>query len=460
MTALTAKQHEFKQFAKKYLAKLLTGLVITDGSGRIIFMDQTCESLYGIHDTKYQGKHISYLEEQGTFNPSVGMKVLSTQKKETLVQPDQFGDKLLVTGVPLFDEHQKLEYVITYSSWNVSNYQELRNQYEAIKEKNALISKELAELRSKDMRFELVANSEKMMKVMRVVKKMASAEIGVIITGEAGAGKSMIAKEIHRRSNRAQGPFIQVSCSAFKNNVLQDELFGYFDKNGEKPEKVGLCEMANEGSLLIEDIELLNSDNQKKLLHLIKNRYYFKPGSEKIIDLDVRILATTGKDLTQLVKEGKFDKELFYRLNIACIHCPSLRERREDIIPFIKLFLEKSNMKYGRNLEFSEQANSLLACYDWPGNVCELKYLIQKLVLTVDDHIIQGHHLPSQISPYSSAHFESTIDLKEYLEFYEKRITMEAYEQFRTTVGVAKYLGISQATAVRKLQKYIENYDV
>jgi transcriptional regulator with PAS, ATPase and Fis domain len=455
---MKTNNQEMKHFAQKFLENIFTGIVITDGNGKVVYIGDSCSDIYGLVKAKYIGKHISFLEKEGTFLPCAGIEVLKTLKKATLVQPDRYGEKLLVTGIPIFNEKGKLEFVITYTSWNVTNYQELRDKYDSTKLALEKYEYELYEHRNRDMRFELVAKSDKMKKILKLVAKISPADISVIIKGAPGTGKGLLAKEIHRKSDRAKGPFLQVSCSAFKNNVLQDELFGYHDKSGGASEKIGLCEMASNGTMLIEDVELLSQDNQKKLLHLIKNGYYFKPGSEKIIKADTRILATTGKDLTYLVAQGKFDKELFYRLNIASINFPSLRERPQDIVPLIDLFLKKCNQKFNKEIQISEQAYSLLACYDWPGNVCELKYLVQKLVLITEENTVQGHHLPSHISPFSSSKFKSEIDLKEYMEFHEGRLVTQAYEKYPTSVGVANYLGISQATAVRKLQKYVADY--
>jgi len=445
-------------FAQHYLEELHVGVVVTDGEGFIIYISDSCKDLYGIEKAKSIKKHISHLEEQGTFYPSAGLRVLRERKKVTVVQPDRYGEQLLVTGVPIFDEAGNLEYIITYSSWDVSNYNELTEKYNNLKKEHEKTYYELNELRKKDMRFDLVSKSKKMAEILKLVEKIASTDINVILIGEPGAGKGLMAKEIHKKSNRAKEPFIQVNCSTFKNNILIDELFGYFDKEKGNKEKIGLCEMASKGTMLLEDIECLDMDIQKKLLYLIKNQYYFKPGSENIVEVDTRIIATTSRDLVELVEKGEFNKELYYRLNIASINYPSLRERQEDIVPFLELFVDKFNQKYSRNKRFSEQACNVLSYYEWPGNVCELKYLVQKMVLTIDEDLIQGYHLPSHVSPYASSKFKSEMDLKEYLEHFEKKLVLQAYEKHATSVGVAGYLGISQATAVRKLQKYVSDY--
>lgn len=452
------QDREIQRFAKKYLANMLTGLVITDGFGTIIYIDESCNEIYGIQKERYLGCHISVLEEVGILNPCAGLSALRTQEKVTLIQPDKYGEKLLITAVPIFDENDELKNIITYTAWTVENYHELSNKYEDMKRDLEAYEVELGMMRKKDMRFNTVFESEKMLDVMRIVENIVHADISVMINGEAGSGKGILAKVIHRRSSRHQGPFLQVSCSAFKNNILQDELFGYQDKTGEMKEKIGLCEMANKGTMLIEDIDLLNQVNQKKLLHLMKNQYYFKPGSDKIISTDIRILVTTSKDIRAMVEEGQFVKELFYHLNITSIDLPSLKERTKDIVPLLNLFLDQFNRRFNKDRKFSKQAYAMLEKYEWPGNVCELKYLVQKMVLTVEEDTIQSHHLPGHVSPYSSSNFESQVNLKDYLEFYEKRIVNEAYQHFKTTVGVAKHLGISQATAVRKLQKYVEGY--
>ena len=441
------------------LEAMHNGICITDGNGIILSVSNTCEQLYGISQSDVKGQHISLLEKEGIFKPSATMQVLEKKEKVSIIQPDKNGQKLFVTGVPIFNNNtQEIEFVITYASLDVMRFEQLQKQYDELREEMKLRSEELREFRRKTLDVDLVAESVKMKEIRIFLREIAGTDLCILLVGKKGVGKVTLAKHIHRYSGRHDGAIEIMYCSAFPSDILEDELFGYVkfnNKTGSDEEKTGMVEIANEGTLVLADVEHLNWDTQGKLLCLLQNNYYFKSGSKDIKELDVRIVATTNVDLFEEVKLRRFREELYYRLNVALIQVPALQNRKEDILPLITLFLNHFNGKYKKEKKLSQQTIDLLMSYNWPGNVRELKYLIERLVITVEDDIIKGYNLPSNISPYSSSNYEAKIDLKEYLEYYEGTLISQAYEKCKTTIELAKFLGISQATAVRKIKKYI-----
>ncbi len=443
---------------KEILEELHDGISITDGDGIILQLGKTCRDIYGIEEQDYVGKHVSVLEDIGLFSPSVTRKVLESRERVTLTQPDRFGQKLLVTGVPIFDkERENILYVISYTSWDSANVRQLQDHYDQLQKEIQRSNQELQSMRKSILSVELVAHSEKMKKLKKLADKVAGSDLPLLITGDKGTGKSVLAKHIHVVSPRAQCPFVQMSCSAFPGRILGDELFGYVKINqttGEETEKIGLCEVADTGTLFLEDIDCMNWETQGSLLYLIENGCYFKTNSKEVKRVNVRVVASTKKNIGDLVQNGEFREELYYRLHVAALQIPCLKERSEDLPLLTESFLQQANKKHVKQASFSKQVQELFALYDWPGNVREMKYLIEQLVFSVEDGVIHSYLLPGNISPYSAENYGAAIDLKEYMDYHEGKLVMQVYDKCKTTVKLAKYLGISQASAVRKLQKY------
>ena len=450
---------------KKLLAKLEeilddlhSGVCITSGDGIVLYMGKSCETIYNVRPEKYLGKPVEKLQEEGIFNPSITSIAIKERKKVTMTQQGLNKQELLVTATPIIDrDTDKIECVISYTSWDSEDVAALKRHYDKL-QKEIIKSTINYGLHGKfESGVHLTVNSSRMQRMMKQIDRIADSETQVLITGEEGTGKSRMARYIHARSERKECPFGHISCSVYSGQILEDELFGYVNVNptsGEEVEKLGLCEILDGGTLLLEDIENMSSETQKILLSLLKYRYYYKRHGNDAKRVDVRIIATSTRqpaELEKLLKEG-----LYYRLSTASIEMPSLRERREDIASMIFEAVGSCNKLYHRNVRITEGTVEQMKKYSWPGNITELKSQIQKLVLTLDKEVIEEYDLPSNISPYSTARFAPQIDLNEYMEYYEGRLILQAYEQCKTTVKLAKYLGISQASAARKLKKYQE----
>jgi transcriptional regulator with PAS, ATPase and Fis domain len=295
---------------------------------------------------------------------------------------------------------------------------------------------------------------------MNLAYRVAETDVTVMLTGETGTGKEIIAKEIHRRSNRCDKPFIKVNCAAIPENLLESELFGY-EKGaftGATKTKLGMFELANEGTILLDEIGEMHISLQSKLLRVIQGREITRLGGVNTIPIDVRLIASTNRDLGILIKEGRFRDDLYYRLNVIPIKTPPLKDRKDDIALFVEYFLGKFNKKYSSSKKIDVNSIELLISCPWPGNIRELENLIERLVVTSNEETIDVgcmmNFLEIRQADMINAAVQSEGNLNERLEVVEKRIINDACEKYDTTRKIAKHLGISQPTVVRKMAKY------
>ena len=300
-----------------------------------------------------------------------------------------------------------------------------------------------------------------MQRLWTLMQNTANTKANILITGETGVGKSAIAKAIHKMSNRANGPFIEVNCAVLHENLIESELFGYEKgafTGASSTGKIGKIELANHGTLFLDEIGELPLHIQSKLLQLIQEKTIERLSGNRRISLDFRLIVATNRNLEEEVQRGLFRSDLFYRLNVIRIHIPPLRSRKEDIFPLAHQFLARFSGEYGKNLTFSPRFLAFLEQYDWPGNVRQLENLIERLVITVQDPIIDTTALPVEYTGDAVPPAELLAQqgsLAERMDAYEGEIIRDTYRRCGTTVAVAKELGISQATAARKVAKYV-----
>lgn len=456
MKQVSSNDMDLLAMAESVLDVLHGGISITDRNGIILRLGKSCQELYGI-DGSYVGKHISILEEEGILKPCLSLLALEQRKQISMVQPDKQGNPLLVTATPIFAPGTNtLLCTISYCSWEVKNFLELKEKYERLKLDVSRSDRQLQVLKSKYRPAEIVINSVAMERVSSLVDKLVNEDVVVTILGEAGSGKANLAKYLHQKSSRKDQPFGQLNCSVVKGKVLEDELFGCLRQDkatGEDLAKTGMCQVLNGGTLLLENIENIDTNVQNRLLHLLKSHSFYMPGEDEPVQINLHIIVTSCLEPTEMVR--RLHPEFFYHLNIATIQMPSLKMRKEDICGLVETFLKHFNEKYHKLIRLSDRALDALKTYSWPGNITELKCFIQQLVLTAENELIQPYHLPDTMIPFSVQENEATVDLKEYLTYHEKRLVLQAYDKCKTSVGLAKYLGISQPSAVRKLQKYL-----
>ena len=435
-------------------------VVVLDGQGVIQWVSPSCEETYGMTREEFVGKDTFEMERRRIWYPAVAPMVLRSKEKVTILEQTQKGEKLVVTGIPILDENKEIHRVVSYS-FDPSYLLELSEQYQNMKALVSRYSAEIRELRNKEMHLPgVIAQSEKMNSIFRQIMKVAQVETNLLITGESGVGKSLIARTIHQNSIRSKGPFIEINCGSIPENLLEAELFGYEPgayTGALKSGKTGMIQLAHEGTLFLDEIGELPFNLQVKLLKVIQDKVVKKLGSTREGSVDFRLVTATNQDLQNLVNQGLFREDLFYRLNVIPIHVPSLRERSEDILPLIMYFLKRANKKYEKNRTISNNAVNILICREWPGNIRQLKNVVERLVILSDNDHINRATVLNETSNNPSLPPDENLPLKEALQAMEKQIIQKAYDRYRTTVGVAAALKISQSSAARKIKQYLSN---
>jgi len=434
-------------------------ITVTDGKGVFLQVNNSSEEIFGMTESEMIGKSVYDYEKLGVFKPSITVEVLKYKKRVTIIQETSFGKRLLATGIPMFNEKGKIIRVINVSK-DITESERLKNQLEDTERTLEWFRTEMNKNQTKDENI-VVGNSNLMKKIIELIEHISNMDTTVILLGETGVGKSLIAKTIHQMSKRRNNPFIHINCGAMPENLIESELFGYEEgafTGAVKTGKIGLLEAAGEGTIFLDEIGELSMPLQVKLLHVLQEKQAFRIGSVKSFEIKARIISATNKDLKKLIKEGKFREDLYYRLNVVPISIPSLRERSEDIHIFINYFLEKFNQRYNLSKQVSLQAYKLLSTYYWPGNIRELENTIERLVITCDKDVIEENHIfdISTVSPGYVYEINGPVSLKKAIEEFEKKILLNAVEKYKTTRRVAEALEIDQSTVVKKLKKIRE----
>jgi DNA-binding NtrC family response regulator len=319
---------------------------------------------------------------------------------------------------------------------------------------NLLLKQELA--RREEFRG-IIGKSQAIINVLELTKKVANTSSTVLIMGESGVGKELVAKAIHRNGPMKDGPFVIIDCGSLQENLLESELFGH-EKGaytGAVGRKHGLFEVADSGTLFMDEIGEIGPAIQVKLLRVMDTKTFRRMGSTKDIKVNVRIIAATNRDLYQMVKSGQFREDLFYRLNVISMYIPPLRERKDDIPMLAEHFIKHTNITGKKDLAINPDAMELLMAYSWPGNIRELQNVIERAMIMSEDNSIGPKDLPSNIRRSTDSETETEGDAHTSLREMEKRHILQVLESQGGHRGkTAKVLQISERTLYRKLKDY------
>lgn len=431
------------------------GIVVGSADGMILRANSAYLQITGIQEKEFVGKNVRELINQGYMNKSVTEMVFRTKSRVNVVDI-RSGKELLMTGAPVFNEEKEVTRVVTIVR-DISELTELKGKLEQAEDAKNRYLKELEHFRSQNAFKKIITKNNDMQKKLDTAYHVARVDSTVLILGESGVGKELIAQLIHRASHRSEKPFIKINCGAIPANLLESEFFGYEAGSftgALKEGKKGLFELADGGTLFLDEVGELPLEHQVKVLRAIQEKEILRVGGKKTIKLDIRIIAATNRDLEEMIREKAFREDLYYRLNVVPMTIPPLRQRKEDVIPIALELLARYNTAYGYQKWIHPEVMDCLLNYDWPGNIRELENTIERLVVTsMDDCITKDAMAEIKTIDVHPAP-NGLTSLKAFLEKEENRLLEEAYRLMGSTRKAAAVLGISQSSMVKKMKKY------
>ena len=469
----------------KYFGHILDlisdGIYISGRRGHTLRINTMYERLTGLKKANLVGRNVEVLTTEGGFDTILNPQIVKTGKPATSVQTDRKGKKLVLNGYPILDDNGEVALVVTFVR-DVTLMAQLRLQ---ILSQRKLIEKYRTNIQyinqESDQQRPLIAHSSVMVDLNHRVENLSATDATILLQGETGVGKDVFARRMHQASTRSGKPFVKVDCPTIPEALFESELFGYAPgafSGAHAKGKLGFLEMADKGTLFLDEIGELPLVMQAKLLRVLQDREFVRVGSTKIRSVDVRVISATNRDLEKEVQDGRFRSDLFYRVRVAVVTIPPLRERQADIIPLAKHFLDRYASRYKRTLHFDPIVLDVFTGYRWPGNIREIENLIQSLVITTQNGAIQISDLPSNMvghiagtcreplpgaSPppfaadlvFSDLHQEldeGNHSLKAIMADIERQILTYALKKHGSHAKVAKRFKVDRSTLFRKLR--------
>jgi PAS domain S-box-containing protein len=438
------------------------GLWVCDGEATVLRLNPASARLNDVDPITTVGRNMRALVEEGVFDRSATLEVLKTGKPVNMLQSRR-GRKLVLTGTPVRDDAGRLIRVVV-NERDVTEIETLQRgleEQEAIKDRfrGELLEQQIEKVESR----RVIAKSPAMQKALRQAIKVAGADSTVLILGESGVGKGLFADLIHKYSPRAQRPLVKVNCGAIPDSLVEAELFGYEKgafTGAQAKGKAGYFEAAEGGILFLDEIAELPLSSQVKLLRFLEDRRITRVGATASREVDVRVLAATHRDLQEMVDQGLFRLDLFYRLNVIPLAIPPLRERRECLLPILRHYVDHYAARMGARRRLSRAATDALLAYGWPGNVRELMNLCERLVVMSDTEVIDSADLPPNVATAATepsaapAAWDDEVPLEEALERTERVLLLRARQRYGSQSEMARALGVNQSTIARKLKRY------
>ncbi len=436
------------------------GLYITDGNANTIRVNYSYERITGLQRKKLIGRNMNDLVREKLFDHSVTLEVLEKKKQVTLLQQIKGDKQVMVTGTPIRDDEGDIVSVVT-NVRDITELNELRRKLETSERITTRYYKTLKEYDGIEHALkDMVIKSKSMVQVVLQATKVADENTSILLLGESGVGKSMLARLIHQIGSRKDRPFVKINCGTIPSSLMESELFGY-EKGaftGAVPGgKAGLIEAGHTGTVFLDEIAEIRPDLQVKLLEIIEDKTFTRVGGNRPHNVDVRIIAATHQDLQKMMREGKFRQDLYYRLNVIPISLPPLRERQEDIPALALNVLEAYNRTHRTAKRVDSKVIDALNRYGYPGNVRELIHIMERMLLLSDGDVLTIEDLPEEIQTPTWRLCDLKTDgltLKESVQAIEAQMIREALEKTGSLAAAAKLLQIHPTTLWRKMNRY------
>jgi len=437
------------------------GLWISDREGKVIKINRASEKLNSIKAEQVLGRKMEDLVTEGLIDRSVTLEVLKTRTAITIIQKLRNGKHILVTGNPFFDEQGEISLVVV-NERDITELNSLRNELEESRALARRYRSELSQILSKqDLLSQTVIRNEAMRQVLDRAMKVAQVDSTVLMQGESGVGKGFFARLIHQASKRRDGPFIQVDCGAIPESLIESELFGYEDgafTGARIKGKPGHFEIAEGGTLFLDEIGDLPLNVQVKLLRFLEANEVIRVGGTTARKINTRVISASNQDLEEMVSQGTFRKDLFFRLNVIPLRIPPLRERADEIPALVALFLKQCNKKCSTNKLILPRAVDRLCRYSFPGNIRELANLVEQLLVLSPGEHIDLKDLPFHILKDKSKEHPKPSgdewDLPKSVARLEKEMISQALKAYGSQRRAAGPLNIDQSTLARKVKRY------
>ena len=441
----------FEKF-KTIIDNLYDEIIVYDDCYNIVYVNNACERHYNCSAREMIGKSFfDFISQHNNcWDCSILPIVYQNKKPYMAHQKTISGIEITTIAIPLFDNKNNIEYVVMSVRDKPQNIEIYNPNYSSQNENIKLT-------------YFPKSYNPKMKETIRIAEKISNIDVSCILTGESGTGKTMLAKYIHSIGNRKDKPFVSLNCASIPENLVESELFGYekgaFTGANSKGKK-GLIETASGGTLLLDEISELPLNAQAKLLQFLQEKKFMPVGSNKSIEVDVRIIAATNRDLKKMVDTKQFRGDLYYRLNVIELYLPPLRERQEDIPFLIETFLKECNKKYSTNKIISSNMIEHLEKETWHGNVRELRHRIERLIITSENNFIEYHFSHKTQSPSINKEDitdeDNSYSFEEKVDNFKSELVNKAYGKYNSSRKLANFLQITQTKANNLIKKYIK----
>ena len=438
------------------------GLFVCDANANVIRVNPASEKIHNMPASELVGRNMRQLIETGFIDRSAALEASLSKQRVSLLQNKE-GRKLISIATPVFDAQGELVRVVV-SERDITEIDNLQHELEkqaAFKDgfRNQMLAMQQAELESQ----QIIARSPLMIRALEQAIKVSKADSSVLILGESGSGKGLIADLIHKNSARVEQPLIKINCGAIPESLIEAELFGYEKgafTGAQTKGKPGHFELADGGTLFLDEIAELPLPSQVKLLRFLEDGQITRLGDTRRRTVNVRVIAATHQNMEQMVEQKRFRLDLYYRLNVIPIQVPALRDRFDCIVPLIKHYIDEFSKQTGTRKRLTRAALDALTIYPYPGNVRELMNICERLVVMSDTEVIDVPDLPFQITSHSSktdfsiGQIPSGQPLQQTLDQIEKELLKKACSQYKNQTEMAEALAVNQSTIARKLKKH------
>lgn len=458
-----ASHAKFVDYFDSILDLIPDGVYVSDSDGMTLKVNEPYERLTGVKASTVIGKNVYDLQDEGIFDTIVNPEVVHSGQSATSVQ-EVNGLKVVLRGYPVLDDEGNVALVVTFVR-DITQIDRLKREVASQRELVDSYQRQMASLNPEAVfqKEGMIAVSSPSMALLKALDNIAPTDAVVLILGETGVGKDVLARQIHKKSLRKDKPYLKVDCTAIPESLVESELFGYEPgafSGARSKGKQGLFEMANGGTLFLDEIGELSLPMQTKLLRVIQDQEIIRVGATGVTPIDVRIIAATNRGLEDEVERGRFRSDLYYRLKVAVLQISPLRDRKDDILPLVRVFLHRFNQKYNKDVCFNDRVENILLNYTWPGNVRELENMIHSIVVTATKSRVSCRDLPDVLATQCEREGSESIvhhvdigrkSLKEMVQAVERSIIAEAMEVYGSATRAADALGVNRSTLFRKM---------